>query len=236
MTSNETRRYMMLVRVRDFGEAHRDTFAHSGTAQQQIAALNAAIAQLGAQAVKKVSAARHGRARRMTARNALIAQLMAIARTARAVAEDAPGARDDFRMYRLRTDQALITLGRSFADKAAGLLPLFVDHGMPETCIAELNTAIGEFEQAVQQSEIEKRQYANARAAMRAAFKSGTAAVRRLDAVVANQMRTDPVTLVMWQLARHIGLSPRRRGMQASAADGPSADVQRAVVQRTGVQ
>lgn len=226
MTSNETKRYVMLVRVRDFGDAHREAFIHSETAQQQLAVLNSAVTQLSAEDVRKASAARRGRARRMAARNGLLTQLGAIARTARAIAEDAPGARDDFRISRVGTDQALLTLGRSFADKAVGLLALFVDHGMPETFITELTTAIGEFEQAVQQSESEKRLHADAQERMRGAFKSGKAAIRRLDAVVANQMRKDPVTLAMWKRARHIGPSPRRRTEPGLATDTPQAGAQ----------
>ena len=62
----------MLVRVREFGEAHRDRFPESSVAGQAFTAVETAVQQLGAQAVSKLSAGRAGRGVKAIARVALI--------------------------------------------------------------------------------------------------------------------------------------------------------------------
>ena len=57
MTNKETRRYEMLVRVRDFGEAHRDLFAKSTPGGEAFAAVADAVRQLSDHAVVRLSTA-----------------------------------------------------------------------------------------------------------------------------------------------------------------------------------
>jgi hypothetical protein len=61
MTTIETRRYEMLVRVRDFGEAQLDLFPASSVARDQFGAVGAAVRALSTHAVDKMSATREGR-------------------------------------------------------------------------------------------------------------------------------------------------------------------------------
>ena len=56
MNAVQSRRYEMLVRVRDFGDAHADLFQESSLAQQTFAAV-AEVVQLNAHTVSKLSAA-----------------------------------------------------------------------------------------------------------------------------------------------------------------------------------
>src|SRR5947208_627958 len=91
MTNKETRRYEMLVRVRDFGEAHRDLFAKSTPGGEAFAAVADAVRQLSDHAVVRLSTAQEGKEAKKEARAALLEQLTAIVETARAVASKAPG-------------------------------------------------------------------------------------------------------------------------------------------------
>jgi hypothetical protein len=63
MNTIETRRYEMLVKVRDFGRAHGDLFPTSSPGGKAFAAVEAAVTELGRHAVMKMSsqgAARDG--------------------------------------------------------------------------------------------------------------------------------------------------------------------------------
>ena len=68
MTSMETKRYEMLDRVREFGDAHADLFPESSRAREQFAAVGAAVKELSAYAVKKMSAAHEGSRQKAAAR------------------------------------------------------------------------------------------------------------------------------------------------------------------------
>lgn len=226
MTSNEIRRYTMLVRVRDFAEAQRDTLTRSTTALTHLDALKGAIARLDAEDVKKLSSARQGRTNRLARRAALTARLVDIARTARDVAHDVPAMRDDFPLRRFAGDQALINLGRLYVEKAAPLATEFVDNGLPDTFISELNAAIGDLDQAVQQAEQEKRRHANARDNIRDAFRVANVAVLRLHRVMTNQLRNNTLARADWERARRLGHAVRRRIRTAPGAETPSATPQ----------
>jgi len=112
MNTIETRRYEMLVKVRDFGRAHGDLFPTSSPGGNAFAAVEAAVTELGRHAVMKMSsqgAARDGGERREAARTAVREQIDAISRTAGLMAEDKPDLAERFRMPKARNDQALLT-------------------------------------------------------------------------------------------------------------------------------
>src|SRR5262249_24340431 len=118
MTRMEMRRYAMLARVRDFGQAHRDLFPESSVGGQAFATVAAAVAELSDHAVAKMSSAREGIRAKTEARHGLIERLEAIARTAHAIAVDRPGFDDSFRLPRQHSDEALVTIARVFIQDA----------------------------------------------------------------------------------------------------------------------
>jgi hypothetical protein len=59
------------------------------------------------------------------------------------------------------------------------------------------------------------------RARVEVALVSGLAAMEKLDALISNQLRRDPVTLAVWQCVRTLGAVRRVRG--TAAAPAPSA-------------
>src|SRR5262245_43519759 len=55
VTDMEMRRYNMLVRVRDFGQARRELFPEGSVGAQAFAAVTTAVSELGGHAVRKMS-------------------------------------------------------------------------------------------------------------------------------------------------------------------------------------
>jgi hypothetical protein len=203
----DIRRFEMLVRVRDFGEAHHDVFPAQSLAGPMFAALAAAIAELNQQAASEISgrgAAREGTASKSVARVEMRQRLEAISQTARAMALDTPGLGDKFRLPRGRGDQRLLTTARAFAQDAEPFVEAFVAHAMLPTFLTDLRAEIDRFEQAMREHSTGRETHIAARAAIDAAIEKGLTAVQHLDAIVLNQFRQDPSTLAVWASSRHV--------------------------------
>lgn len=222
MTSMETKRYEMLDRVREFGDAHADLFPASSLAREQFAAVAAAVTELSAFAVKKMSAANEGTRRKAAARQTLRDRLEVVALTGRALAQTTPGLEDTFRLPRPQADQALLTTGRLFAEKATPLEAEFIAHAMPATFIADLNTAVAEFEAAIHHRSSSLADSAVVRQCITHTLAAGTAAALRLDAMIANHLAGDPTITARWTRDRRVEW-PRRRS-QPSASEAPVAE------------
>ena len=107
----ETRQYEMLVRVRNFGDAHRGLFPASSLGRKKFAAVAKAAKALSDHAASKMRAAKDGASPKTTGRTALVQRLGAISRTARAIGEDTAGLEDRFRLPETQNDQTLLTAG-----------------------------------------------------------------------------------------------------------------------------
>ena len=212
MNSLNTRRLEMLVRVRDFGAAHRDLFPASTQGGKMFAAVGSAVAALSEQAASQVSGfgtARGGSSSKAVARAALRERLDAIRRTARALALDDPGLDDKFRIPHSHSDQALLSAGRAFADDARPLVKAFIAHDMPATFLTGLDAELQEFEQAIHAHSVGKDRHIAARAGIDTAMEAGLTAVQRLEAIVANRLTADPVTRAVWDSVRHVERTAR---------------------------
>jgi hypothetical protein len=218
----DIRRYEMLARVRDFGNAHGDLFRESSLAAKHFATVAAAVKELSGHAAMRMSAAREGKSNKATAREALIGSLETIGRTARTIAEDTPGLEDKFHLPDQRTDQALLTAGRVFANDAEPFRSTFVAHAMPKAFVDDLHALVDRFEQAIHDREAGKDDHATARANIEAAMSSGTAAVYKLDAIIANQLHGDPGSMAAWRRDRRVSYP---RSKKAVAGTAPTAAV-----------
>lgn len=207
MNTIETRRYEMLVRVRDFGNTHRDLFPTGSPGEREFAAVEVAVTELSRHAVTKMSsqgAARDGGERRQAARTALREQVDAISRTAGLMAEDRPDLAERFRMPKVRTDQALLTAGRLFVRDTQTFEAEFLARGMPTAFRADLNTAAERLEHALHDRDAGRAEQTAARAGISAALESGVAAVENLDVIIANRLRGDAVTMAVWERERRV--------------------------------
>ena len=223
MRTIERQKYEMLVRVRDFGEAHQDLFPESSFARDHFAAVDAAVKALSQHAVSKMLTAREGKSTKVTAREALLTRLEAISDTARAVGQDTAGLEDKFHLPEHLTDQALVTAGRAFARDAEGFAGQFIGHAMPATFIADLNGLVDRFEQANQARQAGKDRQAAARASIEAALASGFVALHKLDAIITNHLRGDAVTMAVWRGDRRIDYRSRKRSTRGASTPTPAS-------------
>jgi hypothetical protein len=221
MNSLDTRRYEMLVRVRDFGVAQADVFPPPTLGGKSFAAVSAAVTALSDHAATQVSgrgSAREGTASKAVAREALRDDLEAIVRTARAMALDTAGVDDRFRLPRGNGDQSILHAARAFARDAAPLTATFLQHDMPEDFLEDLQRDIDEFEDAIRDHEAGKDTHVAARAGIETAIDTGLDAVRRLDAIVPNRLRNDSKTLTLWERARRVEYRSSRARSETTVA------------------
>src|ERR1051325_1435466 len=143
MKTIDVPRYNMLTRVAAFGTAHRDLFPAAGAAGRLFAAVSTAVDQLGdhirAQATQE-GTARGGAISKAVARDALRQALEAIAQTAHALAM--PELAGTFQLPNGRSDHELVKAAGAFGEHAAPLGAKLVDHGLPETFLADLQSAV----------------------------------------------------------------------------------------------
>jgi len=224
MNAIERRQYEMLVRVRDFGDSYGHLFPTSSVAQENFAAVAAAIKELDAQDVTHMAASVDARAhRKEVARQALLARLQAISQTARLLPRDAPALEQQFEVPTPATDQTLLTAGRKFARDAQSFDSHFVAHGMPATFLADLNALVDGFERALRDRGLGREARRAARAATRAALANGLAAVRSITAIVTNHLRDDAVTRTIWERERRIVYPERTKRTDATPKPTPAA-------------
>jgi len=217
MNAIERRRYEMLVRVRNFSDTHGHLFPASSVARQSFAAVAAAIAELDGQSVTRsaASAAMLAEPKRI-AREALLARLQAIGRTARVLAEDMPGLDQQFHVSAEAADHRLLTTGRRFVRSIEPFSSQCLAHGMPVTFVADLHALVDAFDRALHDCARGRGARRAADANTRAALSRGSAAVRRLDAIVINHLSDDAVTRTVWEGVRRIGYPARVRRTRAT--------------------
>ncbi len=221
MTSKETRKYEMLVRVRDFGDSHQELFPRSTLAGKLFVEIADAVDELDQHAVSKMSAhgaALEGGGARVEAREALRERLDAIIRTARMMGDDHPDLANTFRLPDTHTDQALLTAARLVARDAKACEADFVAHALPETFLTDFSAALEKFEQGLHDRDAGRDEHLAARASFEAALASGWAAVRKLDVLVANRLHDDPVMMAVWERGRRVEYGSRSRNPAATSA------------------
>ena len=221
MTRVDRHHYDMLVRVKQFGIVHAELFPADTRGARTFAALAAAVDQVSGSLTSHVQgrvAARSGTLSKAAAREALRAALDALARTAKAIAPDAPGLEGKFRQVSGLHDLELLTVGRASLLEAAPLAPQFMEHGLR---LADLQEAIEAFEGAARDDVAARETRASAGAGMTAALAAADEALARLDAIVPNTLR-DPTLLAAWRVARHVRRSAGSPGPATPAQHEPT--------------
>ena len=222
MTTLEIRKYQMLVRVREFGAAHRDLFPARSVAGKLFAAV-AAAAEALQQHDSKELAGRGGEqdaaASQSAAREALRRQVRAIAQTA--AAAEAPGLGSKFRASLNCSDERLLSQARTYLTEAKPFAETFVAHELPSNFLRQLQAAIETFEGAMRERASGRDQRVGARAHFEATMEAGLGAVRRLSAIVPNKLQ-DPSVSAQWNVARRLEYGGRTRKGAAAVAPEPS--------------
>lgn len=230
MTRHERVRYEMLLRIRDFGAAHREQFPESSSGSQAFATVAEAVADVEAHATAKLVKVREGQRDRAARRSIMLSRMRTIARTSRGI-RTASGAILTLQMPRRRSDVAVITAARAFLREAEAHHDRLVVLGLPTTCLAELREATEAFAASMAERRAGRSGVAGAQAGITAAIARGTDAAHTLDIVVLNTLGHDPVAFATWQRDRRVvegkGRSPSTGGGLPAAAeprgDGPAA-------------
>jgi hypothetical protein len=214
------------VRVRDFGAEHAGAFRSDSLAPD----LFEAVAQAAAEITKSLTAQTSGigsvqqaTVSRAGAREALRADMHAIARTARVMALDTPGLENKFRLPRGGGDQALLQAARTFAAEAVAFKAEFIRHEMPNSFIEDLLSDIANLERTMGGQVTGREAHISASVSIEEMAERGMNAVRRLDAIVRNRFRDEPAVLAAWEYARHVARparAPKRTNSKTGGNQG----------------
>src|SRR5262245_24269963 len=162
MTYQEQRRYEMLVRVRDFGAAHHQSFPDTSSASAAFAAIAAELPQLEAFDVAERVASHHARAaRKAEARKRLLEWLTRAKNTARALVKTLPQLGAHVDLPQTLDDRLLLTVARQFEAAIAPHAEPFAAHGI---AIEALGGLIEPFAVALDERGVRKGEKAQARA------------------------------------------------------------------------
>jgi molecular chaperone GrpE (heat shock protein) len=221
MKSIETRRYEMLVRVRNFGQTFGRLFPQSSLAGQMFGTIADAVKHLEEHNVAMMSTAPAAKNTRAIARDALRNRLEAIARTAREIAESTPGLEDKFALPEGANDQELLTAGRLFVRDAEPFKAQFIALALPQTFVSDLTHVVDNFERALRDRDAGKSENTAAKASIESALASGLAAVRKLDVIVSNTLQDDAVTMAVWERERRVRYRNRVKAAVTPASPAP---------------
>ena len=219
MHIKQRRQYEMLLRVRDFGKMHGHVFSASGMAPEVFGSINAAVDEVAATALAKVSAASAARADRKRRARQDLAELLVkvsqLARLLRARGQTVPA----FMLPASRSDLEVLTVARQFARDAAAFEADFTGHGMGSAVIA---AAADVLDRAMSDRGAGRADHVAALARIKDLLAVALLDVRRLDLIVANELAKENVVTAVWKQARRVGVVPGARAGGPSEA-APSA-------------
>lgn len=216
MDSLERRRFAMFARVRDFAAQRTADFPADSLGAELILTITTLVNELaeadGDKFLKK-SGLRQRLNLKSVRRESLREDLLAISRTARAMAVRVPAVADKFRMPKQPNDVELLATARAFASDAEPFQAEFRRFEMAADFLERLRTDIAGFEEASRDGNVASETSTLSHAAIDEAVERGLAAVAQLDAVMRNKYRDDATTLGLWARASHV-----ERPVRAAAA------------------
>jgi hypothetical protein len=186
MTNKQLRRYEMLFRVMKFGAARQDRFPESTRVGEAFAIVTTAVKQLEGRAVAQMLLKREGARARAATRAELQRLLESISRTASIIQANSPELPHAFEMPKKKSAQALLTAARAAAQHLEPVAPQLVEHGLPQTVVADFTAARDAYAEAVGRRGVGKSESAASRKAIETTLDDALAAARRLDVMVAN--------------------------------------------------
>ncbi len=226
MDDKERRKLATFTRIEDFGTAHDKDFATNSLGKQLFAEIATIVTKLAGAASSEASgrgSARQGTTTRASAREELRADLEAIRRTARAMADEVPGLADKFRIPRGNSDQELLAAARAFLADATPLSAQFIAHELPADFLQDLQDDIAALEAAISGQASGVGDHVAAGAEINATIEAGDIAKRKLDAIVRNKYANNPGVLAEWISASHTERSPRHKAKAPSPTSPPTS-------------
>jgi hypothetical protein len=229
MTRKQRYRIEMLVRIRDFGAAHRELFPESTMGGQGFAEVAAALDTIEHFLSYRVVARAEARKVSAALGRAVFADARTLVDAARLVT--AAEAANPFRLPQSRSMVAAISTGRAFLSEAEKRQDAFIRHGISPAFFGEFRARVDQLEQAVEARLNSRTDRHQARVGLESAIATGLDAVRLLDVFVPNTLRLDPVRAAAWRGARHIDGAT---AASVSARRKPAVDVAEASTTSSG--
>lgn len=218
MKDRETRRYDMCKRVKAFGRDYLADLPPDSEGARYLAAVDAALVKMDA----AKSQQKHPRATAAEVLlDALLLDLKAISKTARAIDQDTPGFAEPF-MISSYNPSALMTTADSVLVTLAkeGVAQRFIALAMPVDFVKNLRDDV----QAIQNAHLDLDSGNNAATAKTKAVglsvSEGIKAVNYLDAVVTNKYGRNAEVMRAWQTASHIERAPQREKPATPTTNG----------------
>ena len=213
--------YQMILRVREFGAQQAVSFPPTSLGAELFARVSAAAAKLEQHFADQSSGqafARQGTASRGVARAALTELLGRMRRTSRAISRKRPDFEARFRLPRKQVDKDLIATAEAIATAAVPEKNEFLNYGMPDDFLEQLDDLIEEFRRGMNKQETGRGNRLMATAAIEDTLEEAIDAVRDLNAIVRNTFADDPVLLAAWTSARHVRRLPRTADTSSATA------------------
>lgn len=143
-------------------------------------------------------------AQKSTLLEALNADLVDIARTARIMGVGDPALPDKFRLPTSRGEQAIAAAGRLFVANATPLKSEFISYGMPANFLDDLSADLSAFESLLFSRDSATQNRMTALAQLDDAIESSARTIAALDAIVRNVFRGDKIALDEWSRAKRV--------------------------------
>lgn len=220
MTNTDTRKYETLRRIQTFGQTYRDRFPAGSLGAEAFAIIDSVLARLDGLAGGTTMPAPDRRLALGTSRQAVLAQLEAIRRSARAIARVVPGFDESFHIPVPRHDRRVLATARLVVDAATTQQAQFLAWGMPADFVTSLGQAADALEAALQRRQGESDGVVADRADTATALREGFEAKGRLHVLIGNQLAGDPAALAVWASDRRV--ERFRRARPQAAATSPS--------------
>jgi hypothetical protein len=221
MNRFELTRYESMIRVSEFGTRHSADFPAGTLGEELFQNLSRIVEHLHEHAAEKNSRQGDRRltaTRKSAAKEKLYEEMQVVSRTARILGLEDRGIERKFLLPYGIGARPLVGLARGFAKDAEPLAELFIRHALPSDFIARLNRLADELETAIGARGEATETAVENNATIDSLIEDGMTTLKKLDVIVRNTYRDQPLPLDAWERAKH-----RPRTMAAAASVSPAA-------------
>lgn len=141
----------------------------------------------------------------------LMQMIRNINRAANAFEDEVPGSNLKFRLPRNRSQQNILATARAFQTDATPLEAKFVEYGLSNNFLAELQSAIEQVDAAGTNADSGGEQQAAATGGLIDAAQRGMTNARKLNAIVRIKYQNNPQKLAAWTVASHLDRAPKKK-------------------------
>ncbi len=213
MTQDEISQQERFGRILAFADGRAGDFPLGKPAGANVEILRDVQAQLrvlGGEQVGSKGQAMGATGRKSAVLDALRADLVGLAKVARELEDEYPSMKQSFKMPSNARDDSLLNAARAQLglltepDSGATLAALFMDYGMPDDFVSQMQGDIVDAEGAVGSQDSYSGERREDTLAIDAQIEIGIRAVGKLDAYCENKYRADSTLLGAWKTASHL--------------------------------